>query len=131
MWQLKTINLFSCEQPSSMIIKDLKIFLQNVRKKSSLVHTILKMYYDFDIIFIQEPSWTILHSVPSSKSKEGEELVGLPSHSNWMTFTKSSSVEDDHSYIVSCINIRLLPLHFSLHNDIFNHRDISLILFST
>jgi len=65
-----------------MIIKDLKIFLQNVRKNSSLIHTILKMYYDFDIIFIQELSWTTLQSIPSSKSKEEKELVKVLSHLN-------------------------------------------------
>ena len=65
-----------------MFIKDLKIFLQNVRKNSSFIHTILKMYYDFDIIFIQELSWTILQSIPSSKSKEEEELVKVLSHLN-------------------------------------------------
>jgi len=112
-----------------MIIKDLKFFSQNIRKNSSFVHTILEMYYDFDIIFIQEPSWTTLCLVPSSKSKEGEELVRVLSHSNWMTFARSSSVEDDHPCVISYINIRLLPLCFSLHNDIFNHRDISLISF--
>jgi len=46
-----------------------------------------------------------------------------------MTFARLSSVEDDHSYIVSYINIRLLLLCFSLCNDIFNHRDILLIFF--
>jgi len=112
-----------------MIIKDLKIFLQNVRKNSSLIHTILKMYYDFDIIFIQELSWTTLQSIPNFKSKEEKELVRVLSHSNWTTFARSSLVEDDHPHVVSYINIRLLLLHFSLYNDIFNHRDILLIFF--
>ena len=112
-----------------MIIKDLKIFLQNVRKNSSLIHTILKMYYDFDIIFIQELSQTTLQSIPSSKSKEEEELVKVLSHLNQRTFARSSLVEVDHSHIVSYINIRLLLLYFSLHNDIFNQRDILLIFF--
>ena len=112
-----------------MIIKDLKIFLQNVRKNSSLIHTILKMYYDFDIIFIQELSQTTLQSIPSSKSKEEEELVKVLSHLNQRTFARSSLVEVDHPHIVSYINIRLLLLHFSLHNDIFNQRDILLIFF--
>ena len=112
-----------------MIIKDLKIFLQNVRKNSSLIHTILKMCYNFNIIFIQEPSWTTLWSVPSSKSKEGEELVGVLSHPNWTTFSRSSLIKDDHPHIVSYINIKLLPLCFFLHTNIFNHRDILLISF--
>ena len=112
-----------------MFIKDLKIFLQNVRKNSSFIHTILKIYYDFDIIFIQELSWTILQSIPSSKSKEEEELVKVLSHLNQTTFARLSLVEVDYPHIVSYINIRLLLLHFSLHNDIFNQRDILLIFF--
>ena len=100
-----------------MIIKDLKFFLQNIRKNLSLVHTILKICYDFDIIFIQEPSWTTLCLVSSSKSKEEKELVRMLSHPNWTTFIRLSLVEDDHSHVVSYINIRLLFLHFSLHNN--------------
>ena len=46
-----------------------------------------------------------------------------------MTFARSLSVEDDYLYVISYINIRLLPLHFSLCNNIFNHRDILLISF--
>ena len=112
-----------------MIIKNFKIFSQNIRKNSSLIHIILKICYDFNIIFIQELSWTILQSVLSSKSKEEEELVGVLSHPNQMTFARLSSVEDDHPHIVSYINIRLLPLYFSLCNNIFNYRNILLIFF--
>jgi len=50
-----------------MIIKDLKNFSQNIRKVLFLIYTILKIHYDFNIIFIQEPSWTILWSIPSFK----------------------------------------------------------------
>ena len=46
-----------------------------------------------------------------------------------MTFSRLSSIEDDHPYIVSYINIKLLPLCFFLHTNIFNHRDILLIFF--
>jgi len=37
---------------------------------------------DFDIIFIQEPPWLIIHSIPSSSSKKGENIVGAPDHPN-------------------------------------------------
>jgi len=80
------------------------------------------------MIICLRDKWLPQHS---SKSKEGKELVGVLSHPNWMTFARSSLVEDNHPWIVSYINIRLLLLHFSLYNDIFNHRDILLILFST
>ena len=62
-----------------MIIKDIKIFLQNIWKNNSIVNMILETCFSFDIIFIQEPSWTTIHSIPSSISREGEALVGVPS----------------------------------------------------
>ena len=37
-----------------MIIKEIKIFLQNVQKNRSLTNTILEEQKEFDIIFIQE-----------------------------------------------------------------------------
>ena len=39
-----------------MIIKDLRIFSQNVRKNNLIMNTILKLKAEYDIIFIQEPS---------------------------------------------------------------------------
>jgi len=41
-----------------MIIKNLKIFLQNVRKNSLIVNIILELLTHFDIILIQEPPWS-------------------------------------------------------------------------
>ena len=38
-----------------MIIKDIKIFSQNVWKNNMIVNTILKTQFFFDVIFIQEP----------------------------------------------------------------------------
>jgi len=39
-----------------MIIKDIKIFLQNVWKNNLIVNTILETQFEFNIVFIQEPS---------------------------------------------------------------------------
>ena len=38
-----------------MIIKDIKIFLQNVWKNNLIVNTILETQFEFNIVFIQEP----------------------------------------------------------------------------
>ena len=38
-----------------MIVKNLKIFLQNVCKNSLIVNTLLETLNQFDIILIQEP----------------------------------------------------------------------------
>jgi len=43
---------------------------------------ILETQFSFNIIFIQESFQTTICSIPSSKSKEGEELVGVPNYPN-------------------------------------------------
>jgi len=44
-------------------------------------------------------------------------------------FTRSSSNQSDYPRVMTFINIHISHLHFSLQNDILNHRDISCILF--
>jgi len=65
-----------------MIIEDIKIFSQNVWKNNLIINTILVTQYSFNVIFIQELSWVTICSIPSSKSEEGEALVGVPNHPN-------------------------------------------------
>jgi len=50
------LNLLSYECCSSMIIKSLKIFSQNVQKNKALMDVILEKENFFDILLIQEPS---------------------------------------------------------------------------
>jgi len=83
-----------------MLLKDLKIFLQNVRKNNIIINTTLKVNHDFDIIFIQEPSWTTIRFISSSKNYEDIFLIGVTNHSNWLTFIKESDVENDYLRVV-------------------------------
>ena len=53
----------------------LNIFSQNIHKNALIVNFILKTYSHFNIILIQEPSWSIIRLIPSSASSEGEVLV--------------------------------------------------------
>jgi len=91
-----------------------------------VVNTILETLFLFDVIFIQEPSWTTICSILSSRSKE---LVEVSNHSNWITFSRNFSKENDSPKVVTYINIRLSFFCFSLHKDIFNYRDVSLVSF--
>jgi len=111
-----------------MIIKDIRIFSKNLQKNNLIVNTILKTQFSFDIIFIQELSWVTICSIPSLKS-EGEALVEVPNHPNWLTFSRNLSSANDSSRVITYVNIRLSSFCFSLHKDIYNHRDISLISF--
>jgi len=112
-----------------MNIKDIKIFSQNMRKNNSIVDTILETQYSFDVIFIQELVWVTICSIPNLKSKKWEELVEVLNYLNWLIFFRNSLVDNDSPRVVTYVNIRLLSFHFSLHKDIFNYRDISLIFF--
>ena len=57
--RVRKVKFTSCnldnEQLLSIIIKEIRIFLQNVYKNNLLTNTILEAQRYFDIIFIQEP----------------------------------------------------------------------------
>jgi len=113
-----------------MIYDVLKFFSQNVRKNKLIINTILETQFSYDIIFLQEPSWLIILSIPSSNSHERELLVGIPHHPNWLIFTRSPTNQSDSLGVMTYINICISCLQFSLQNDVLNHRDISCISFS-
>ena len=112
-----------------MNLKDLKIFSQNIQKNNFIINTILKVYYNFDIIFIQEPSWTTIRSILSSENCEGVSLVGIVNHLNWLTFARELNSVNNFLRVIIYINIRLFSFRFSLCKDIINHRDILLVSF--
>ena len=112
-----------------MIIKSIKLFLQNVCQNRVLTNIILETNRDFNIIFIQEPPWSTIHTIPNSFNKEGDKVVSTPNHLNWIAFSRSTSDENDYPRVISYINICLVNLHFSLHKNIFNHKDIYCFFF--
>jgi len=65
-----------------MILENLKIFLQNIQKNNFIIKTILKAHSDFDIIFIQEPSWSFIYSILCYDNHEGNPLMGIVNHPN-------------------------------------------------
>jgi len=84
-----------------MIVKNLKIFSQNIWKNNFIINTILEVNHNFDVIFIQEPSWTTIRSIPSSENCEDVPLVGIPNYPNWPIFArKSDSVNDSPKVII-------------------------------
>ena len=112
-----------------MIIWNLKIFSQNVHKNSLIINTILETQNYFDIILIQELPWSKIQKIPSTSSCEGESLMGICHHPNWISFARFPSDNNDFPRVITYINIRLSPLCFLLHKDIINYWDISLISF--
>ena len=112
-----------------MIYKDIKIFSQNMWKNFLLINTILEVKTNFNIIFIQEPFQSSIHSISSSSNCKEETLVGIVNYSNWLTFIRSNTNESEYLKVAIYINIRLSFLCFSIYKDIINHRDILLTLF--
>jgi len=112
-----------------MIIKELKIFSQNVQKDNFIINTILEVNRDFDIIFIQEPLWMTIRSIPSESNAKGISLLGVPNHPNWLKFARDPCLTNDLPRVISYINIRLSPLCFSLRKNIICHYDILLVSF--
>ena len=112
-----------------MIIKNLRIFLQNIQKNSVIVTSLLKSLTQYNIILIQEPPWSEICKILSMLYSEGEPLMGTCYHPNWITYARTPLTDSDFPRVIAYINTRLSSLHFLLHKDIINHRDISLISF--
>ena len=108
----------------------LKFFSQNVRKNKLIIDTILEIQFSYSILLIQEPPWATIRLIPSSKNYKGELLVGVPHHSNWLTFTRNPTNHSNFPRVITYINIHVSCFRFSLWNDVLNHRDISCISFS-
>ena len=112
-----------------MIIKNLKIFLQNVQKNSIIITTILELLTHYNIILIQEPPWSEIHKIPSMLCSEGEPLMGSYHYPNWITYTRIPLIDSNFPRVIAYVNICLSSLHFLLRKDIINHRNIGLISF--
>ena len=112
-----------------MTLEDICIFSQNICKNNFIINTILETHSSFDIIFIQELSWSYIQSILSSNNQNGDELVDIPNHPNWTTFSRNPTYVNDSPRIITYINICLSSLCFALCKNIYNHRNISLISF--
>ena len=112
-----------------MIFENLKIFSQNIQKNNFIISTILKVYTDFDIIFIQEPLWNSIRFISSNYNDKDKSLMGIVNHPNWLTFARSPAMSSDYSRVAMFINIRLASFCFSFRKDIIDHRDILLVSF--
>ena len=112
-----------------MIVKNLKILLQNARKNFLIINTLLETQNQFDIIFIQEPPWSVIRKIPSSSSRDRKPLMETNHHPNWILFARFPLERSDSPRVIVYINICLSSLHFLLCKDIINHRDIILISF--
>jgi len=119
---IKLAQTFAYSRGITLI--NLKIFLQNICKNRTFMDNILKTNKNFNIIFIQEPPWTFIYTIPSFSNKNSNSIVGMPNHPNWITFFRSSNNDNKHPYVISYINTYFSYIYFTLRRDIFNYRDI-------
>ena len=56
--------------------------------------------------------------------------MGTYHYPNWIVFARLPTNSNDSPRVISYINIHLKSLHFLLHKDIFDHRDINIISFT-
>ena len=125
LWKQGQIDsLLEERQAANMILKNLNILSQNVRKNHLIINTILETQSHFDIILIQEPPWSVIYQVPSSANSEGENLIGTVHHPNWILSATNPVNKAYSPRVIVYINIYLFPLRFSLRCDIINHPDI-------
>ena len=113
----------------SMIIKNLRIFSQNIQKNSVIVTSLLESLTQYDIILIQELPWSEIRKILSTLCSKSEPLMGTCHHPNWITYTRIPLIDNDFSRVIAYINICLSSFYFLLCKDIINHRDIGLISF--
>jgi len=112
-----------------MIIKELKISLQNFCKNCLLTNLILENNKNFNIIFIQESTWLVIRTIPSLTSEEDKEVIGTPNYPSWIIFMRYNSNSSEYLRVLIYINLRLTHLYFSLRKDLINYKYINLICF--
>ena len=117
-----------------MILKDLKIFSQNVQKNNFLINTILEVNQNFNIIFIQELLWTTIRTIPSSANCKGIPLVGIPNHPIWLTFARELCSANDSPRIIESLFMLIsdfLIFDFIFAQTLLTIKTFYLHLFST
>ncbi|KAF5309958.1 hypothetical protein D9619_010442 [Psilocybe cf. subviscida] len=78
---------------------------------------------DFDILFIQEPPWRLIRTVPSAVSVEGEEVVGAPNHPQWLAMVCPPE-PDTPPCVIAYISMRLSAWRPSMCRDIIDHHNV-------
>ena len=103
-----------------------RILSFNVAKNFSYMDTVLQTCKNrFDIIFFQEPSWRLIRKAPSAHNREGEDVVGAPSHPDWLTIVRTAGPDDEVCpRIMAYVSTHLKPWRPSYRRDLIDHRDI-------
>jgi len=75
----------------------------------------------YNIIFIQEPPWTLIQHIPLPESKTEQPIFSAPNYLAWLQLARIPTQDDNRSRVLIYINTRLTKLCFLLRQDIINH----------
>jgi len=107
------------------------VFCQNVAKNALHVDALLsELRNKFDVLFLQEPPWRAIRRIPSTTNRQGDEIVGAPKHSDWLTVV-CPPTNNEAPRVLAYVHNRLTRLRLSLRWDLINHCNILILsLFS-
>jgi len=88
-----------------------------------------RILYRFQHPFHLGIPWSFIHSILSFSNEEWDSLVSTLNYPNWITFSRPTNNNNDHSCIILYINTHLSYLQFSLWKDIFNYKDVNCFSF--
>jgi len=91
-----------------MILKNLKLFSQNVQKNRLLTEITLENKKEFNIFFIQEPSWSFIWNIPSLSNEKDDIIVSISNYHAWMTFSRQLFYDNKYPRIITYINVWLI-----------------------
>ncbi|KAF9470545.1 hypothetical protein BDN70DRAFT_781131, partial [Pholiota conissans] len=64
---------------------EIRVLSFNVARSSLLVNVLLEIHRNhFDILFIQEPPWSLIRKTVSSSNRDGDDVIGAPKHPEWI-----------------------------------------------
>lgn len=106
--------------------RGLCIITFNVAKNFGHMDTVLQTCKNrYDIMFFEEPSWRVIRKAPSTHNREGNDVVGAPSHLDWITIVRATGVEDKVCpLIMAYVSTRLKPWRPSYRRDLIDHCNV-------
>src|ERR1700682_6335452 len=102
----------------------LQILCQNVNRNYVYMDTLLaSLTESYDLLFIQEPPWQLIRSVPSFRDREGEDVIEAPNNPNWGLLVWLSGL-DLPPRVAVYFHKRLSGLRPGFRRELADHRDI-------
>src|SRR5437588_6254042 len=116
-----SVPLNTTPQRASFILSSLRVLSQNVNKKWTHLESLFEeRKRDTDILLIQEPPWQTIRHTVSATDRDGEAVVGGPTHPDWIVMYHRTGRPRTMTYISK----RLAKLRLAFRSDIVDDSDI-------